>query len=263
MRDMKMIGPVVKALRLEKKMTQEALALAAEHDSGNLSKFERGLQGIEDATLDRIAAALETTTAELLRRAAALEDERTGSVSSDVASHAAHRASESVQQYVTFGNPEPTGLSRPPGSPHTHLPPQHTQGVKSVPVFSNHHVSALADNPSLAHQLPASEHVPALPSGQPLDFAWHVTGDDMTAPAGELQSYPQGSIAYFDPTLSYRNGDCVLAIVNGEVTFTRLVLTGGTWLMSPLNTRYPTRDLPLNTKVLAVAIGCLNLFRQR
>jgi len=65
-----MIGPVVKSLRLERKLSQEALANSAHVSSGYLSKLERGLYREPSyEVLSRIAGALEVDTADLYIRA--------------------------------------------------------------------------------------------------------------------------------------------------------------------------------------------------
>jgi transcriptional regulator with XRE-family HTH domain len=61
-----MIGPVVRSLRLERNLSQEALARAASVSSGYLSKLERGLYKEPSYdVLSRIAGALSIPTAGL------------------------------------------------------------------------------------------------------------------------------------------------------------------------------------------------------
>lgn len=61
-----MIGSVVKSLRLERKLSQEALANSAHVSSGYLSKLERGLYREPSyEVLSRIAGALQVQTADL------------------------------------------------------------------------------------------------------------------------------------------------------------------------------------------------------
>jgi transcriptional regulator with XRE-family HTH domain len=65
-----MIGPVVKNLRLERGLSQEALANLAHVSSGYLSKLERGLYKEPSyEVLSRIANALEMPTAKLYKAA--------------------------------------------------------------------------------------------------------------------------------------------------------------------------------------------------
>jgi transcriptional regulator with XRE-family HTH domain len=65
-----MIGPVVRQLRQERKLSQETLASAAHVSSGYLSKLERGLYKAPSfEVLSRIAGALDIETVELYRAA--------------------------------------------------------------------------------------------------------------------------------------------------------------------------------------------------
>ncbi len=65
-----MIGPVVRQLRQERHLSQEALASSARVSSGYLSKLERGLYKAPSyEVLSRIAAALSLPPIELYRAA--------------------------------------------------------------------------------------------------------------------------------------------------------------------------------------------------
>lgn len=65
-----MIGPVVRQLRQERNLSQEALASSARVSSGYLSKLERGLYKAPSyEVLSRIAAALAMPPVELYRAA--------------------------------------------------------------------------------------------------------------------------------------------------------------------------------------------------
>ena len=65
-----MVGPIVRQLRQERNLSQEALASSARVSSGYLSKLERGVykQPSYDV-LSRIAGALQIPTIELYRKA--------------------------------------------------------------------------------------------------------------------------------------------------------------------------------------------------
>jgi len=64
------IGPVVRQLRLQRKLSQEALANTAHVSSGYLSKLERGVyKAPSGEVLGRIATALSVPPAELYRAA--------------------------------------------------------------------------------------------------------------------------------------------------------------------------------------------------
>jgi transcriptional regulator with XRE-family HTH domain len=65
-----MIGPVVRQLRQERNLSQEALASAAQVSSGYLSKLERGLyKSPSYEVISRIAQALSMPPVELYRAA--------------------------------------------------------------------------------------------------------------------------------------------------------------------------------------------------
>lgn len=65
-----MIGPVVRKLRQERKLSQETLAALAQVSSGYLSKLERGLyKQPSHELLNRLAAALSISTTELYQSA--------------------------------------------------------------------------------------------------------------------------------------------------------------------------------------------------
>lgn len=55
------IGQVIYALRRERGLTQEALALAAETATSNLSRIEKGQRRPSGALLERLASALGTS----------------------------------------------------------------------------------------------------------------------------------------------------------------------------------------------------------
>ena len=55
------IGQIIYALRREKGRTQEALALAAETATSNLSRIENGQRRPSGALLERLASALDTS----------------------------------------------------------------------------------------------------------------------------------------------------------------------------------------------------------
>lgn len=72
------IGGAIRRIRLRKGMKQKDLAAALnEYDAGNLSKIERGEQGVSSAFLEKLPAALGVPLSEIFREA-----EQEGSVAS-------------------------------------------------------------------------------------------------------------------------------------------------------------------------------------
>lgn len=63
------IGPVIREIRLGKKLTLEEVAYASGTDGGNLSRIERGLQRCIPELLERIAGSLGIAVSELYLRA--------------------------------------------------------------------------------------------------------------------------------------------------------------------------------------------------
>lgn len=59
------IGQVIRALRSERGLTLEAVALEAETDAGNLSRIEQGKRQPSGGLLERIAKALNTSVASI------------------------------------------------------------------------------------------------------------------------------------------------------------------------------------------------------
>jgi phage repressor protein C with HTH and peptisase S24 domain len=57
------IGTIIRQLRKERGLTLNQLAALIESDVGNLSRLERGVQGYSDATLKKIAGALQVPMA--------------------------------------------------------------------------------------------------------------------------------------------------------------------------------------------------------
>ena len=248
MTPMKSLGPIVKILREAQGITQLQLALEAGYDSGNMSKFEAGRQGVKEETLNRIAQVLGTTRADLLRKAAEAEENRTA----QAVTH------DSAESNPGFHSHEPTA------SPVHTSEKTSSYRVNAVPVLNDAQVVDVIANRMPLSSITFARTVVGLPDGKDSDFAWHVPDETMTAATGGALSFPTGSIAYFDPTLMHSSGDCVLVqIAPGEITFTRVVKVGGSWMMSPLNERYPSRELPFNARVLAVAVGCMTIVKHR
>lgn len=64
------LGDAIRALRVEKNISQEALALQAGIDRSYLGRVERGDNNVAVLTMVRIAHALDLTVAELMLAAA-------------------------------------------------------------------------------------------------------------------------------------------------------------------------------------------------
>lgn len=83
----------------------------------------------------------------------------------------------------------------------------------------------------------------------PRVFALRVEGDSM------MPDYPPGIIVFVDPDRKPEPMNLVIAMNNdGEATFKRLTREGGTWYLTPLNTRYPLQPLDSLCKIIGVVI---------
>lgn len=236
MNNMRHIGTALRELRKKQKRTLEDVANEVGYDSGNLSKVETGKQTTSDEMLTRLATALGSNKAGVMRRAAELEEEEGYPPVSGTNTNT--YAGEPLKQY-----PE----------------------VRTVPVYEGEQLRQLAEDQTTSPDTKGLKHIPAPSEVKPTDFARLVVDDNMTAPPGAAVSYPMGVYAYFDPTLPHRSGDAVLVAIAGgtDLAFTSIQFINGTWMMVPLNPRYPARELPFNSKILAVAFGSWVVTRSR
>lgn len=69
------IGALVRMLRERRSWSQGELARRADVPQATVSKLERGLRGVRDSTLAKIAQALDTTVVEMKRQAGLLSAE--------------------------------------------------------------------------------------------------------------------------------------------------------------------------------------------
>jgi transcriptional regulator with XRE-family HTH domain len=98
---MKFLGPAVRNLRKMRSLTLEEVANQVEgYDSGNMSRFERGVQSIDSDKLKAIAAIFGTTVSEIYSLAEALESATTPGESTSVA----HQVSEPSRPYAGGGS---------------------------------------------------------------------------------------------------------------------------------------------------------------
>ena len=258
MNGMKHLGSAVRHLREKKKLRLEDVANSmTKYDAGNLSRFERMLQDIESDKLQEVCTILEVTLSELAQLAETLKayDLRTTDESNFTARE---------NQSPGYNAQVEKGIGESLPNVQTDSPKEQFTKVNKVPVFQGEHVTALAEQRLDKVPPPVQTITSARDDTQPNDFAWLVNDDTMTAAPGAEISYPQGAFALFDPDIAHVSGDCVLVNLGGlNNAFTQVVNAGGRWMMVPLNSRYPARDLPGDTKVVAVAIGVQMSTRRR
>ena len=240
MQNMKNLGPIVRTLRKKKDLSLEFVANEVGYDAGNLSKFERRLQDTDESMLKKIAKVIGTDLPELLRMAAQIEES-----ASDAYPQKYHVTESATVHYLK--EPKAVYLE-----------------VNNVPVFQGEHILRLADNPSSIDKAGIEQSIPGPANQRPDDFAMLIGDDTMTAQAGAKISYPLGQFAYFDPTIRHESGDAVIVVLSKEsFAFTTVQHINGVWMMVPLNSRYPARELPMNAKVVAVAFGTHAVTRAR
>lgn len=78
------IGQIIYALRREKGLTQEALALAADTATSNLSRIEKGQRRPSGALLERLASALETSVTAIYASLEGVQDGHASSTSEPI-----------------------------------------------------------------------------------------------------------------------------------------------------------------------------------
>jgi len=245
MSDMKSLGPIVRRRRKALGLTLADVADPIGYDAGNLSRFERGGQMIHEELLAKLAAQIKTTVPEILREASESPEE-----ADDIDPKNLRNVNPATGDFANTATGKQTAS-------------QHYKGSNAVPVLSESQVLDFLNR----HQVkePPTTYLPELPDSKPTDIAWAVTDDSMTAAPESLASFPRGSYAYIDTAITqHESGDCALIQMgNGSVVFTRLVRAAGTWHMSPLNDRYPAQEMPMTTRVIGIAVGCMSLIKRR
>ena len=100
------IGKVIRALRTERGDSLETLAFEVGTDASNLSRIERGLQQPSEDVLKAIAAALQSSVAELYALLAEGRTFATGSASSEVHPDDLARDAVQMRRYFRSLSPE-------------------------------------------------------------------------------------------------------------------------------------------------------------
>jgi SOS-response transcriptional repressor LexA len=229
---MKHLGKVVRDLRKMRGLTLEAVAnQVPDYDSGNLSRFERGLQDIAIAKLEAIAAVLNTPMHEMMRSAGALDD---AVVAND--RPPAYGGRESLQVVASLSTSQNGAV----------------QGVQRMPVLTDAQAASLAVGSDALST--ATEFIETTSDFGRGSFGWRVPDDSMMGQSSI--SFAPGMTVLFQPLGSHTAGDCVLVRLSAtEVQFCQLTRAGGLWYMTSLNRRYQPRELPAGATVLGVAVA--------
>ena len=117
-----------------------------------------------------------------------------------------------------------------------------------IPVISYVQASSFA----AGEKLIGIDYIPAPQHASENSFAIEIQGDSMDSVAGV--SFPEGITVIFDPNLPTEHGDFVLASLEGETTFKRLIISEGNWYLSSLNNNYPSIPVDRNVKIIAKAV---------
>lgn len=230
------MGAAVRQLRKARHLTLEQLADSIpDYDAGNLSRFERGEQGITMAKLEAIARALGTRVPALY----------------DLAEAIATKEVTDGQLFAASPLTADSGaIAKEPTAPYAAL----VRGVKRVPVLTDSAAAAAPESaPKLSH---ASDYIDTTEPVSSTAFGWRVKDNSMAADGSSLLSFQPGMVVIFDPALPHGPGDCVLVrLSNANIAFCQLVQAGGVWYMSFLNRRYAPSPLPGDAVVLGVAVS--------
>lgn len=215
------IGGAVREVRKLRHVTLEDLAQAVDYDAGNLSRFERAGQKIDEGRLRQIARFLKVPLPALWRLAdytvSKIEKLRT---ERDLRS--------AIDREVNWGNAEPLEIRDAP---------------RSVPLIS--WVQAGQWNEVVdPYAVGDGEKIPVYDPVSDATFALRVRGDSMLNPVGQ-PTFPAGSVIIVDPVRRPENGQLVIAKMTDadEATFKRLVIDGARTYLEPLNPRYPVIEV--------------------
>lgn len=246
------LGKAVRHVRQSKNMTLEDVAHqmnvehSIEYTTASLSRFEAGKIGIKAPKMRGLMAVLGVS----------LEDLEGIKLGLDQLEQAHGNGSA---KFANDATPTMVGVAEPRPAPYIDLPSKQFK-VDQLPIYKGEHVAALAQDQAVPQPV---DYLPGVISQGESQFAWRVSDDSMTASPGAEMSFPMGSFAHMDPAIAYRAGDCALVHLGGhDAAFVQLSYVGGRWMMCPLNTRYPARDMPPAAKVVAVAVGVYASFKR-
>ncbi len=233
------IGEVIRALRKYKRWSLEELAQQiTDYDTGNLSKFERGKQGIKETKLNQIATAFDISLKDIY---SAAEQLNTNAIALEDIPLLMEEANSS---YVSeYGD---TALD------HSDMPYQSENATK-IPVISFVQAGQWvgAEDPFLPGDADEWREITSKVSKS--SFALRVKGDSMHNPTG-TPSIPEGSIVIVDPEIQAENGNIVIAKLEDtqEVTIKKLIMDGPHTYLKPLNPTYSMFQIDDNCSIVGV-----------
>lgn len=229
------IGEAVKLVRKKRKLSQNALAAKMDtyYDSTNMSRFERGDQGISQDKLSNIADILGVSVSILYAIA-----ETNGKLLED---RPETLESEKVTVVHSAGGWDNNVHAGPPIR--ARLPV-----INSVQAgrWTNIRQEVIDET---------TEWVETTAKVSPISFGLRVEGDSMTNPNNKF-SIPEGAIVVVDPEQEAQNGTVVVFRRKGEdeATLKQLKKDGGKQYLKPLNPQYPMLELDDNCVLIGKCI---------
>lgn len=206
------------------------------YDAGNLSRFERGEQGINMVKLGELAEALGTTTVYLHAYARTGKEDVTGEEYTRLLGMEAAKSMTDLVRKI-----EDTGPARV---------------VQRVPLISWVQAGAWEGIADPYEAGDAHQWVDCYMNVGDHAFALTVRGDSMTNPQGN-PTFPEGSVIIVDPAEEAISGRFVIAKTEAqeEATFKRFVRDAGSVFLEPLNPRYPVIEVTGDVVVCGVVVG--------
>jgi SOS-response transcriptional repressor LexA len=221
------IGKAVKLVRNKRKLSQTTLAAKMKdyYDSTNMSRFERGEQGISQDKLSNIAEILGVSVSTLYAIA-----ESDGKILEE------HEdALLSNKEIITFDR--------------SYLEHNNTNKLikNQVPLISSVQAGMWSEIKDSVLSSVDTEWVPTTCNVGKYAFATTVKGDSMTNPHGK-KSLPEGSIVVVDPDTVPSTGSIVIVrrASENDATIKQLMYDGDIKYLKPLNPQYPVLTLDEN-----------------
>jgi len=227
------IGEAVRQVRRARKLTLADVADQIDgYDTGGLSRFERGEQGVSEEKLRQIAVVLEVPLTVLYAIAEFEWD-------FDL------KSSERLLRDEAFKF-IPQDMKWLYNAPRIHT---------RVPLISWVRAGTWADieDPSTVAVDDVEEWRETTAIVSDRAFALRVVGDSMANPYG-APSIPEGSVVIVDPEKPADNGSIVVAMLDdsNQATIKRLVIDGPNKYLKPLNPAYRTIEINGNCSVVGV-----------
>jgi len=231
MKDLKIssIGEAVRHFRKLRKMTLGQVADQIDgYDTGGLSRFERGEQGIAEEKLRQIAVILEVPMALLYAVA-----DREHDVALNEVDQLLHSEDKSfVPDFLKIGP-----------SVHARVPL-----ISWVKAGEWTDIGQVTEN---SNEVVEWRDTTAIVSAKA--FALRVEGDSMVNPYGS-PSIPEGSVVIVDPDRHADNGSIVVALLDetNQATLKKLVVDGPVRYLKPLNPAYKAIEINGNCTIVGV-----------